>query len=992
MKKLVLIVLLIGLLVKGNSQAFTNVAVEENVLMFNFGASALGVGLSFYDYDHDGWDDFTFSSLSDSLVLYRNLEGNGFQRFTLCEPSSDAKSPVWVDYDNDGDSDFIWTKRSSGTRLYRNDGNMVFTDVTANLNIPDPLGVHIYGANWGDYDRDGFLDVYLSTYNYFNGIYNYLLHNNGDGTFTNVAPQAGVSNGLKASFEGVWHDFNFDGWPDLYVINDLSQGNDLYINDGDGTFTDMTTFSGLKGIDLQSMSNSISDFDNDGDWDVYVTNTAPGNAFFVNNGSMVYSEMAAQAGVTVNTWCWGAKWIDYDNNLLEDLYVATTTTFQNQDYFYINNGDGTFTDPQFPEFSTVFAQTFASGKGDFNNDGYYDLVISAQGDSCFQIMKNNGGTNNWAKLSLQGVWSNRDAVGTYIQYYVGGNRYLKYTACGEDFIAQDSQHEILAMGQYESIDSLIITWPRGLVEKLYDIPASSWLHLVEGANTNIGLIANNDGVLCGAETISISVDDYASYLWSTGETSQSIAVDSAGLYTVVVMDENGFQFTDELLVIQQDTPVYEIITTELDCWYSEDGVIDIMHEGSDDVIVWDDLSTDFTRTGLSEGEYSFTIMSIANCESSQTVSLIAPQAIEAAISSTPVSCHDASDGTISIEPSGGTGNLTIDWNGIDPLQLAADDYSITVTDQLGCDLELNIEITEPPAITANVETDDVTCFGLDNGMIVIVPSGGVGPYNIDWQGVDPENVPPGDFTAIIYDDTDCQKVINYSINEPALLSINFTTSNVTCPGGNDGTVAASVVGGTGNTSVDWNGLNADALPAGTYTVEAVDENSCQTSEQFTITDPDDFEPNLITEEASDLGNGWASVTPGGGTPPYTYWWTNNDTDSLAQDLEQGDYSCYILDAAGCEFILDVTIGFNGVAENNSAGNWQLYPVPATDFLYLNSANGRIASEIRVTDVTGKVVLSVYRINRIEISSLSAGTYVLTVSDGDEIQTMRFVKD
>lgn len=976
----------------GFSQAFTNVAEEENVLMFNFGASALGVGLSFYDYNHDGWDDFTFSSLNDSLVLYENLQGNGFQRKTLCEPSTDAKSPVWVDYDNDGDSDFIWTKRSSGTRLYRNDGNGIFTNVTANLNIPDAAGVHIYGANWADYDRDGWLDVYLSTYNYFNNINNYLLRNNGDGTFTNVAPQAGVSNGMKATFESVWHDFTEDGWPDLYVINDLGQGNDLYINNGDGTFMDVTVSSGLKGNDLQSMSNSICDFDLDGDWDIYVTNIQTGNVLFVNEGSLVFSDQASQAGVTVNTWCWGAKWIDYDNNLLEDLHVTTTTTFANQDYFYINNGDGTFSDAQFPEFSTVFSQTFSSAKGDFNNDGFYDLIVATQGDSCFQIMKNSGGTNHWAKLSLQGVWSNRDAIGTYIQYYVGGNRYMKYTACGEDFIAQDSQHEILAMGQFESIDSLIITWPRGLVEKLYNIPDSTWLHLIEGGNTDIGLTVENQGVLCGNDTLELSVGDYVTYLWSTGETTQSIEVDSEGLYTITVTDENGFTYFDEVLIFQKYPPVYQVITSELDCWYSSDGAINVLHEGGDDVIIWNDENASFSRTNLNAGEYSFVITNVAGCDAAETIVLSAPPAIEAVLTLTPASCHDFSDGTASVEVSGGTGDLSVNWNGIDPQALEADDYTFFVSDALGCDLEVDFEITQPTAITANVGTDDVTCYGLDNGLVVIVPSGGVGPYTIDWQGVDPNNVPPGNYSAIIHDNTNCQKTIEYSINEPPPLVINLTTTNVTCPGGNDGTAMAAAFGGTGNVSVDWNGLNTNALPAGSYTVEAGDQNSCQISQQFTITDPDDFEFNLITEPESDLGAGWASVTPTGGTPPYTYWWSNNNTDSLAQDLTAGDYSCYVLDSAGCEYFLDVSILFDAVAELAPANPWYVFPTPAEDVLHISNDQKQWPDEMVVTDISGSMVLKTGQTNQINVSDLASGVYFVTILDHGNRYTTRFVVD
>lgn len=977
---------------ESQSQAFVNVASEENVVMFNFGASALGVGLSFYDIDHDGWDDFTFSSANDSLIVYHNQQGQGFQRMSLFAPSTDAKSPVWADYDNDGDSDVIWTKRSSGTRMYRNDGNWTFTDVTANLNIPDAAGVHIYGANWGDYDRDGFLDLYLSTYNYFNNINNYLLHNNGDGTFTDVAPQAGISNGMKATFESVWHDFNFDGWPDLYVINDLSQGNDLYINNGNGTFTDVTNSSGLKGTNLQSMSNSICDFDNDGDWDVYVTNVQDGNVLFVNDGDLNFSEMAAYAGVTVNTWCWGAKWIDYDNNLWEDLHVTTTTTFQNQDFFFINDEDGTFTNPLFPEFSSVFAQTYASGKGDYNNDGYYDLIVSTQGDSCFQIMKNNGGTNHWAKLSLEGVWSNRDAVGTYIQYYVGGNRYLKYTACGEDFLAQDSQHEILSMGEYETIDSLIITWPRGLVEKLYDIPHSSWLHLVEGTNAEIGLIAENEGVLCGADTISISVDEYESYLWNTGETSQTIYVDTAGLYTVTVTDANGFQYVDEILVVQKYPPYYEIQHTDLECWYANEGAINILHEAGDDFILWNDFNTEFNRTGLSAGVYSFQIIGVSNCISMDTVEVLSPPAIVADYEVTPVSCHDFSDGTIVLDVTGGTGELVIQWNGIDPTQLDADEYSITVTDQLGCDLEIDFEVTSPTAITANVGTDDVTCYGLDNGVVAIVPSGGVGPYTIDWQGVDPDNVPPGNYTAIIQDATECEKIIEFSINEPPPIIINVTTTNVTCPGGNDGTAQAATLGGTGNVSIDWNGLNFAALQAGTYTVEAGDQNSCQTSEQFTITDPDDFEPNVVIEDASDLGDGWISLAPAGGTPPYTYWWTNNDTDSLAENLPQGEYMCYILDNAGCEYIVEATIGFNAIGEFATGNDWRVFPVPATTHIYVVSGRGKTPSALILSDVTGKVLMDMKYTSQLPIAELAAGTYFIAIQEPGQTSVIRFIKD
>ena len=313
-----------------NAQLFENNAPQQGIDIL-VQSDLFGSGISSYDIDQDGWDDLTFCMRNDSLVFYRNIEGQFVRSPSFLYAAGETKHVLWVDYDNDGDLDLTVTTWEGTYRLYRNDGNFAFTDISVEAGLAQNIE-NTYGASWADYDRDGDLDMYVCLYEYEGNQtnfprFNHLYRNNGDGTFTDVSLEAGVSDGIQMSFQAVWLDHDEDGWPDLYVINDRWFSNSLYRNNGDGTFTDITAVSGTGVVGQDPMTASVADLDNDGDLDIYMTNTGwfdKVGMLLVNNGDGTFSELGIPYGVNIDTWSWGATWVDVDNDSWQDLYVTTS--------------------------------------------------------------------------------------------------------------------------------------------------------------------------------------------------------------------------------------------------------------------------------------------------------------------------------------------------------------------------------------------------------------------------------------------------------------------------------------------------------------------------------------------------------------------------------------------------------------------------------------------------------------------------------------------
>lgn len=452
----------------------------------------LGSGVSFCDFNGDGWDDLTFATQEGIQVRFFQNNGSGFTEVFLIDdtPLYTNKQVIWVDIDNDGDKDFFTANAEFPNVLYENvDGTLV--DITAESGLPT-VSKMTHSGNWGDYDNDGFLDLFLASRDPDQLISNQLFRNNGDNTFTDVTISSGIGEVSELTFQGTFFDYDNDGDVDLYLINDRSfTKNILYRNNGDGTFTDVSVESGAD-FDMDAMSIALEDYDADGFIDVYITNVfAPesdtvGNVLMKNNGDGTFSNVAEAAEVRFDTWSWGANWTDANNDGYLDLYVSgaspVNTATLNAAALYVSDGDGTFTEENANGFEEDLANSFGNALGDFNQDGYQDIVVTNHFGHFSYLWENLSSTvssNNYIALKMQGVASNRDGAGARIEIMSGGQKQYRVVALGESYLSQNSNTEIIGLGN-QGLDYVQVTWPSGTVDFYDDITPNQRLTLVEG--------------------------------------------------------------------------------------------------------------------------------------------------------------------------------------------------------------------------------------------------------------------------------------------------------------------------------------------------------------------------------------------------------------------------------------------------------------------------------------------------------------------------------
>ena len=479
--------------------SFSENAVGLGVTTNYYGSAAafLTGGVSFCDFDGDGWDDLSFASEAGNTVRFFKNNGGSFTEISNLGPifNSDKTLQInWVDYDNDGDKDLFIVSHSGSNKLYQNDGTFTFSDVTFSAGI-DISTLYAFGASWGDYNNDSYLDIFISyrdesqpTDIYFNTLYK----NNGDGTFTDVSATAGLDlTENRLSFCSSFFDYDNDGWQDIYIANDKQDNeNRMYHNNGDGTFSDTSIATGTNLL-IDAMSTTISDCNNDGFLDIYVTNTQTGNVFLENNGDGTFTDIASTNGTSMETVAWGAVFLDADNDMDTDLYVSGLFTTANQpsflpSAFYENQGDDTFLIPNTASsgFDADDSMSYSNAIGDVDNDGYPDIVVVNRESNNF-IFQNNGSSNNYLKVKLEGTTSNRDGIGSWIQAYNNGVPQNRYTLLGEGFTSQNSNSEFFGLGSETVVDSLKIKWLSGTVDVLYNVSVNQTLSVIEGASLSV---------------------------------------------------------------------------------------------------------------------------------------------------------------------------------------------------------------------------------------------------------------------------------------------------------------------------------------------------------------------------------------------------------------------------------------------------------------------------------------------------------------------------
>ncbi len=375
---------------------------------------------------------------------------------------------------------------------------MTFTDITDTCGL-FTTNLYSYGASFGDIDNDGDLDAFIcnrdiTTFNQ----HDYLFRND-NGIYYDISTTSGITLGNQLSFCSVFFDYDNDGDQDIYIANDkYPQINRLYQNDGLGNFTDVSVASGA-GIGIDAMSTTIDDYNDDGFFDIYVTNTTGGNYHLKNNGDGTFTNVAADVGTGFYSIGWGAVFLDADNDADLDLYVSSsmngTVPERLTSAFYENQGNDTYLIPTSIGFANDSRVSYSNAIGDFNNDGLPDIIVMNDTDNYFLWENTTSNSNNWLKIKLQGVSSNRDGIGSMIEISIAGEKQYRYTLCGEGYLGQNSSTEIFGLGTATSVDYVKVTWLSGVVDILNDVVPNQTLHIVENSTLSSKLIETNDFII-----------------------------------------------------------------------------------------------------------------------------------------------------------------------------------------------------------------------------------------------------------------------------------------------------------------------------------------------------------------------------------------------------------------------------------------------------------------------------------------------------------------
>ncbi|WP_431125044.1 FG-GAP-like repeat-containing protein [Flagellimonas flava] len=449
-----------------------------------YGFSFYGGGLSFHDFDGDGWDDITYSSTLDQQLYFFKNNGGTFSEVDLgIDNTYETKQVLWVDYDNDGDKDFLATSITGLNKFYVNDGNMNFTDVSETCGLfTDNL--YTYGATFGDIDNDGDLDVFISNRDETTFEQHNYLYINENGVFIDITESAGIVLDNELSFCASFFDYDNDGLQDIYVANDkINNINRLYRNRGDLTFEDVSISSGA-GIAIDAMSTTIEDYNYDGWLDIYVTNTSAGNYHLRNNGDGTFTNVATELGTVFFSIAWGAVFLDADNDTDLDLYVSGMRVGENEQLpsaFYENIG-GSFEIPEGIGFENDNRISFANAKGDVDNDGYPDIIVLNDTEDNFLWKNTTTNNNNWLKVKLEGTTSNKEGIGSTIEVFANGMPQYRYTVCGEGYLGQNSSYEFFGLGDATAIDYVQVKWLSGIVDRIENVDINQAMTVVEGSN------------------------------------------------------------------------------------------------------------------------------------------------------------------------------------------------------------------------------------------------------------------------------------------------------------------------------------------------------------------------------------------------------------------------------------------------------------------------------------------------------------------------------
>jgi hypothetical protein len=506
-----------------------------------------GAGAAFIDYDNDGWEDIYLVNgtrleglppgVKATNRLYRN---NGDGTFTDVTERTGLVRSGWGqsvcvgDYDNDGNDDLFISSYGKNA-LYHNNGNGAFTEVAEKAGVANNRTRWGSGCAFLDYDRDGYLDLFVASYIdldlktaplpetgpcLYKGVMvacgppgltggvNTLYRNNGNGTFTEVSEKSGITKANGTYGLGVLvGDFDNDGWPDIYVANDSAPAA-FYHNNRNGTFTDIGIEAGcafsVDGKPQAGMGVTAGDYDRDGWLDIFKTNFAGDtSSLYHNTGKGIFDDVTFPAGLGLNTrWLgWGCSFVDVDNDGWPDIFLVnghvypevekltTEAGYAQRKVLYHNLQNGRFADVSDKAGEAIMRPNASRGAavGDYDNDGDMDILINSVNGLPELLRADSSNKNSWIKVKTIGVKSNRDGIGARIKVLTADGSQIDEVRSGGSYYSQNDLRVHFGLGRNQQVKTIEIRWPSGQVDTLRDLAVNQLVTIKEGA----GIVKTN---------------------------------------------------------------------------------------------------------------------------------------------------------------------------------------------------------------------------------------------------------------------------------------------------------------------------------------------------------------------------------------------------------------------------------------------------------------------------------------------------------------------